>query len=360
MRALDHLTHSVLFLEKDIWDIGALSDIRDEFLFFVPESDPASPIASTHEPDIFSTEIKSDYHLEIAPLLNQSHLIRRQARNNGFVRPMPKFRSECFLELNFISLTSETINHPYHRGMKNSAFSDFLRFDGGMLDFYHETVRYLNIRNMELASLVAGGNLLQISREAVLPRSVPIGFGLPPIVAVTLSLVSPVPDLLRTASRDQLCTTPRAEPDSAGSGLHSFIFSKCKFHFGDISLERDSNKVDVARYPSAQSCRRDPLWQMPYILPVCHRSFGNRIILAMSPDPSRVGHLKSLVGSVIKRQSAASLPLAARRPRTPRNPRQERARWLGAGLPPPRQPETPPSWHILQDRSSFLKRSIKA
>lgn len=76
MCALDYLASAVFLLKEDKWDISTLSDILNKFLFFVPESDTTSPIATTHEPDIFSTEIKSDYHLKVAPLLNQTHVVR--------------------------------------------------------------------------------------------------------------------------------------------------------------------------------------------------------------------------------------------------------------------------------------------
>ena len=70
MCALDHLASAVLVLGKDKWDIGALSDICNEFIFLVPEPDSASPVASAHKPDIFSTKIKCDYNPKIEPLID--------------------------------------------------------------------------------------------------------------------------------------------------------------------------------------------------------------------------------------------------------------------------------------------------
>lgn len=76
MCALDHLASAVLMLGKDKRDISALADIRNEFLFLMPKPYSASPVASAHQPDIFSTEIKCDYHPKVEPLLNQTHVVR--------------------------------------------------------------------------------------------------------------------------------------------------------------------------------------------------------------------------------------------------------------------------------------------
>lgn len=118
-----------------------------------------------------------------------------------------------------------------------------------MLDFDHKAIRDLDVGNVELASLVSGGNLLPFSRKIVLPRSVPVSFRLPPIITMTLPLMGPVPDFLRTALRDQRCSAPRTEPNRAGSGLHSYIFRKRKFHPEDISMVCEYNKVEWADTP---------------------------------------------------------------------------------------------------------------
>lgn len=97
-----------------------------------------------------------------------------------------------------------------------------------MLNLDHETNRNLDVGDMQLASLVSGGNLLPIGRKLVLPRSVPVGFRLPPIITMALPLMGPVPNFLRAALCDQRCSAPRAEPNSAGSGLYSYVFGKQK------------------------------------------------------------------------------------------------------------------------------------
>ena len=73
--------------------------------------------------------------------------------------------------------------------MKLSAFFDFHPLDGGMLNLDHETVRNLDVGDMHLASFVSGGNLLPIGGKIVLPRPVPVGFRLPPIITMTLPLM---------------------------------------------------------------------------------------------------------------------------------------------------------------------------
>ena len=220
MRALDYLASAVLMLGKDKWDIGTLMDIRHEPLFLIPKPDSACPIACTHEPDIFSTEIKCDYDPKIEPFLNQAHVVRRQSRKGRFFRPSPEFRPECFLELGLISLASKTINYPNHWGMKQSAFLSFGCLNGGMLNLNHKTIRNLDVGNMQLASIVSGGYLLPIRRKIVLPRSVPIGFRLPPLITVALTLMGPMPNFLRAALRDERCSAPRAEPNGARSGFN--------------------------------------------------------------------------------------------------------------------------------------------
>lgn len=73
---------------------------------------------------------------------------------------------------------------------------------------------------------------------------------------MTLPLVSPVPDFLRTTPRDQLSTTPRAEPNSARSGLHSFAFSERKFHTDFVDNGCQSNKVKWADVPQNRGITR--------------------------------------------------------------------------------------------------------
>ncbi|WP_237401137.1 hypothetical protein, partial [Rhodovulum sulfidophilum] len=66
----------------------------------------------------------------------------------AIIRPPPKFNSERFLKLCLIGLASKGINHPNHGSMEKSAFSSLLQPDGGVLDFDHETIRDLDIRNV--------------------------------------------------------------------------------------------------------------------------------------------------------------------------------------------------------------------
>ena len=82
--------------------------------------------------------------------------------------------------------------------------------------------------------------LLPLLGEAILPRAMPLGLGLPPVIAVGLTLMRPVPDLLAAALRDQLTATPWAEPKGTGSGLYSVFVKDSKSHewnMGDAELD---------------------------------------------------------------------------------------------------------------------------
>ncbi len=51
---------------------------------------------------------------------------------------------------------------------------------------------------------------------------------------------------LRAALCYQRCSAPRAVPNSAGSGLYSYVFRKRKSHLGYLGKRCGSNKVEWA------------------------------------------------------------------------------------------------------------------
>ncbi len=70
---------------------------------------------------------------------------------------------------------------------------------------------------------VARSDLLPICRELVLPIPMPLRFVFPPMVAVALSFVRPVPDRLGPASGNEVIAATRASAFGAWAGFNSFV-----------------------------------------------------------------------------------------------------------------------------------------
>ncbi len=157
-------------------------------------------------PNVIQTEIEGDEHSDRCPLSQETavmkpylvdHLVRLSVQM-GIVQRMQKLIEVC--------RSPYAVHNPKHRFVKLRPNQSFFWFDVGVLELDHPTVRRLDVSNMQLAVFIARRDLLPILGEVVFPVSMPLGFILPPMVAMSLASMSPVPNSTSTAPRDQIRT----------------------------------------------------------------------------------------------------------------------------------------------------------
>lgn len=98
----------------------AVTNMRNKVIFFEPRPQRTCPIATTHQPDIFSTKIKGDNHTQIKPTPEATghHILE-----TGLWRALPngaRSRNETTRQTASIRRTPLSADHPKYFGAWNS------------------------------------------------------------------------------------------------------------------------------------------------------------------------------------------------------------------------------------------------
>lgn len=106
-----------------------------------------------------------------------------------------------------------------------------------MLKFDNQAVGCLDISDVKFAVVVVRRDLLPVGPEVVFPIAVPLRFVFPPMIAMALTFVRPVPYLFRSASRDEFDIAARAFPLSSGRCFYANAVMDTKPHSYDAKAK---------------------------------------------------------------------------------------------------------------------------
>src|SRR5277367_2917321 len=100
-----------------------------------------------------------------------------------------------------------TVDDPYHRVIEALPRCDFSGFDRRALKLDHQSAGSPDVRHMPLVGfLVHEHDFLPVGGKAIFPLAMPLGFRLPPGIAMCDGFMRPMPNQLSSALRNNLPT----------------------------------------------------------------------------------------------------------------------------------------------------------
>lgn len=127
-----------------------------------------------------------------------------------------------------IPFQARPVYHPNHVSVERLSRCLFDRRQAGMLEFEDQPVRRPNIGNMPLPIFRDVDNFLPVSRECILPRTMPNRLWLPPVLTIPHRSMCPMPNSLRTRPRHHWITALGTVSGKSGRGRNSLAVNHRK------------------------------------------------------------------------------------------------------------------------------------
>lgn len=177
---------------------------RDELGFRKIEEITPPALGRRQQAERLPAKIKTDDLSNRAPLFEKTRFIVMDRVDIDPIKALRITLIEHALILGQISRAAPAIDHPNHPIVEFGAGSHLVGFDRRMLKLHHQPIGCLDVGNVQLALVVSCWHFLPVLGEMILPGPVPLRFILPPVIAMSLALMGPMPDLLGAASGDKL------------------------------------------------------------------------------------------------------------------------------------------------------------